>query len=82
MILDRLDNNVDPCDDFYEFACGTYHRSLVIPDEKTAVTQFSRIQDELLQKLRLVVEDDIEANDTSSTVLVKNLYKSCMNIGK
>lgn len=36
-VLKYLDEDVDPCDNFYEFACGNYLRDTVIPEDKVIV---------------------------------------------
>ena len=50
-ILDKLNENVDPCDDFYQFACGGYIASTVIPDDHTKVSSFSIIDDKLNEQV-------------------------------
>jgi len=69
----------DPCDDFYEFACGTFLRDTVIPDDKTTVTAFSVIENELKDHLRQLVQEPIDVNEIEPFQNVKRLYRACMN---
>ena len=46
-ILEKLDETVDPCDDFYEFACGKYIKKAVIPADKSQVSMFTELGDKL-----------------------------------
>ncbi|EEB19488.1 endothelin-converting enzyme, putative [Pediculus humanus corporis] len=78
-ILENMNTEIDPCDDFYEFACGKFERETVIPDDKTSVTTFSEISDKLKEQLRTIIETPAETNDAAPFLLAKNLYKACMN---
>lgn len=51
-LIKNMDEEVSPCDDFYKFACGGWIKNQVIPDDRTTVSVFSLIQDELNHKLR------------------------------
>ena len=82
-LIENMDEANDPCDDFFEYACGNFLKSKVIPDEKSTITQFSEVSDALQEKLRTLVEDtNPSANETPSSKMVKRLYKSCMNTGR
>ncbi|KAK4879936.1 hypothetical protein RN001_008082 [Aquatica leii] len=78
-VLKNMDSTVDPCDDFYQFACGNFIKNTNIPDDKSAVTSFSVISDLLQEQLRSMIEEPIKPNEPKSFVLLKKIYKSCMN---
>uniref|UniRef100_A0A2P2HZF3 Neprilysin-like n=2 Tax=Hirondellea gigas TaxID=1518452 RepID=A0A2P2HZF3_9CRUS len=81
-LISNMDETVDPCEDFFEYACGGFLKAKVIPDEKSSVSQFTEVSDALQEKLRTLVEDKEEpfdAKDNSSSMMVKKLYRSCMD---
>ena len=80
--MDRLDPSVDPCDDFYDFACGSFIKRLVLPEDKSYITAISSTNDLLSLKLRLLIQEEFKDSDTHTDKMVKSLYQSCMNLGK
>ncbi|XP_053978584.1 neprilysin-2 isoform X1 [Hylaeus volcanicus] len=78
-ILKNMDNHVEPCDDFYDFACGGFLKTTHIPDDKTSVNTFTEISDKLQNQLRTSIEEKSEPNEPKHFRLAKNLYKACMN---
>ncbi|XP_034236596.1 neprilysin-2 isoform X1 [Thrips palmi] len=78
-LLKTMDLDVDPCDDFYQYACGNFIRTTNIPDDKTSITTFSKINDDLTEQLRNVIEEPMTAKDPKSFGVAKKLYQACMN---
>ncbi|CAG5102248.1 Similar to Nep2: Neprilysin-2 (Drosophila melanogaster) [Cotesia congregata] len=78
-ILKNMDSSVDPCDDFYRFACGSFLKTTTIPDDKVSVNTFSIISDQVFEQLRESIEDPHLAEMAHPFRLVKTLYNSCMN---
>ncbi|KAG4067966.1 hypothetical protein HA402_010652 [Bradysia odoriphaga] len=79
VVLRQMNQTADPCDDFYEFACGTFLRNTVIPDDKTTVTAFSVIENELKDQLRVIVQEPIASGEIEPFQNVKRLYRACIN---
>lgn len=78
-LLSYMDDAVDPCDDFYEFACGQFDRSTRIPDDKASVNTFSIIQDKLQEQIRTLLDEPVSQNEPTPFLLAKTFYQACMN---
>ena len=55
-LLSNMNRSVDPCEDFYEYACGGWMASHVIPEDKTSLSTFSLLRDQNQQVLRRLLE--------------------------
>ncbi|XP_044005621.1 neprilysin-2-like [Aphidius gifuensis] len=78
-ILKNMDPHVNPCDNFYRFACGGYLNSTDIPDESSYIDIWSLINDKVSEKLITSLEKAIKSNEPRAFKLAKNFYKLCMN---
>lgn len=47
-----MDMTVDPCADFFEYACGGWTRSHVIPEDKAVLGTFYTLRDDVDIKLK------------------------------
>lgn len=78
-MLNAIDTSTEPCNDFYQFACGGFIKNTFIPDDKLIVDTFTELADHIDIQLRTIIEDEIDANESNVFKLVKQLHRSCMN---
>ncbi|XP_022336609.2 membrane metallo-endopeptidase-like 1 [Crassostrea virginica] len=81
-IADGIDFSVDPCENFYEYACGGWMKSHVIPSDRSHLASFSILRDTVQVKLKHLLEEDVSSDDLDAVVKAKDLYASCMNTTK
>jgi len=51
-VLTSIDTEVDPCDDFYQFACGTWKATHVIPEDETIISPVYNLVDDVALVLK------------------------------
>lgn len=81
-VLAKLDIEVDPCDDFYLFACGRFLNRTEIPDDKTSVDEITYLDDKLKDQLNEILNTSITSDDIEPFANSKKLYKACINEGE
>ncbi|XP_076804428.1 membrane metallo-endopeptidase-like 1 isoform X1 [Clavelina lepadiformis] len=77
-ILNAMNRDADPCNDFFEYACGTWNVDHIIPDDQSSVSTFNTLRDDVSKVLKTVLERPSNG-DRDSVVKAKNFYASCMN---
>lgn len=78
-ILDAMDSSVDPCDNFYQFACGGWEQKNPVPDESSRWSQFDLLRRELSNALSVILEESEAAGDPSPLKKAKAMFSACMN---
>lgn len=79
-MMKSMDMSVDPCADFFEYACGGWTRSHVIPEDKAVLGTFYTLRDDVDIKLKAVLEEPIAVGEWVAITKAKNYYKSCVNL--
>ncbi|KAL8588014.1 hypothetical protein ACOMHN_026131 [Nucella lapillus] len=74
-----VDSSVDPCEDFFQFACGQWNRRHVIPEDEHSFGTFQKLHEKLQLVLRQLLEEESRPYDSNATLKAKTLYRSCMN---
>lgn len=75
-----LDRSVNPCEDFYQFACGNWLAKNPIPADRAAWGRLSEIQERNLKLLREILEKARAAARRSPIEQkIGDYYASCMD---
>lgn len=62
-VLNFIDASVDPCDDFYDFACGKFRSETTLTAERVSIDTFSIARDEMQLQLLNLIDSPIEPDD-------------------
>ena len=78
--LEAMDRSVDPCVDFYSYACGGWQKKNPIPPDQTSWSVYGKLYEDNLQYLRGLLEQAAVAKDRDpATQKIGDFYGSCMN---
>lgn len=46
-LMSAMDHQADPCVDFFQYACGTWNKKHVIPEDRSSISTFEVMADQL-----------------------------------
>jgi endothelin-converting enzyme/putative endopeptidase len=78
---DSLDPKVDPCDDFYSYACGGWLAAHPIPPDRATLGRGSALYEQNLVALRSILERDAGGQNGTDPYARKlgDYYRTCMD---
>lgn len=78
-ILDGINSSVDPCDDFFTFACGNWIKNHPIPDDKERYGNFDELAVKVRNQYKELLSATSQDNETEAIKKTKTMYKACLD---
>jgi putative endopeptidase len=80
--LGAMDTTVNPCNNFYQYACGTWRAKNPIPPDKAIWGRFNELQEHNLGISRDILEKAAQpsADRTSLDKEIGDFYAACMDV--
>ncbi len=79
--LDSMDKSIDPCVNFYQYACGGWRQKNPIPADQTGWSVYGKLYQDNLNFLRGILEQAASQSNQRDAVTQKigDFYASCMD---
>ena len=90
-LAQNMNTSVDPCDDFYEYACGGWISRNPIPDDQSRYSAFAQLREQNHQVLRRILDAAVDGDSSDAARTTKSspaetatekavaFYASCMH---
>uniref|UniRef100_A0A5S6Q7J6 Peptidase M13 N-terminal domain-containing protein n=1 Tax=Trichuris muris TaxID=70415 RepID=A0A5S6Q7J6_TRIMR len=78
-LLMAIDSTQDPCENFYEYACGQWNKHFFIPEDMSGYGTFALVRDRVRRQLKSLLDENSHGNSVAIS-MAKSMYKTCMNV--
>ncbi|CAH1248352.1 UBE3A [Branchiostoma lanceolatum] len=78
-LVENMNPEADPCEDFYEYACGGWLKNTVLPPESGRLSSFSEPSSFIVAVMRSLLEATNFESDVEAIQKARAFYQSCLN---
>ncbi|XP_017473045.1 PREDICTED: phosphate-regulating neutral endopeptidase [Rhagoletis zephyria] len=78
-LIYSMDEETDPCEDFYKFTCGHWADDHPKPDSTTSNDWFRERQAKIMRTLRTFLQANISDEEPAAVGKAKTMYRACLN---
>ncbi|XP_016908813.2 membrane metallo-endopeptidase-like 1 isoform X2 [Apis cerana] len=79
-IEESRDATVDPCENFYQYACGSWNKHNPIPDNKVEWSEDEIKANKTNNRIREILSEGDKSTDILPVKMAKKFYRSCMDV--
>lgn len=75
----NINEKIDPCDDFYEFACGSFAERHVVPKDQAEISYFTLETDRVKKEIMDKLDGPSLTQKSKPLQYIKRIWDSCVN---
>jgi hypothetical protein len=75
----KMNFSVSPCDDFYQFSCGRFEKTTILPEDAGSVNTINLIEGRVMAQLHTLLNSEIHDNEIKPFKMAKTIFRQCMN---
>lgn len=78
--IQLMDPTVDPCHDFYDFACGRFIKEVQIPSNRVSISPaFTDLNEKVRNELIGLLQEPIGLKEAQPIAMAKKYFTDCMD---
>jgi len=81
MLYRPLAARVDPCDDFYRFACGSWESRHFIPPDDSEVSLVEQVEVDIADRIRNLIERGLAPRNRSASSVRPTISSGALKLG-